>query len=1231
MLTRRVIFIIIILLQASVVLATGEGTDFLYAKRLYDDGMYDLAAQQFHEFSEKYPESKQAPEALFLAGDCYSRLSKHDLARKEWIYLILSFPEARNRDEAQYRIAESYRSENAWLKAAEAYQQVIVFYPKSSRATDAALDAANMFTRAGADDRALELYFDFIEDHPNHPKTLDVYLLLARSYWKQGKDKLAEKQIEKIMDITKEGDVRAEAMLLQADIYIYTNKLDEAETLVNNLIKTLGKSASQYGVILGKAYLTSGLISREKGNYQLSNKALSNELVKKLDANGIRRAQIMMGDNYIALSEYSNAVKQFEAAITDSSSLSLLRRVAWAYEMLNDYVNAVQTYKLLIQTCEKASNDSSACEIAYLGMARNYLQLGNPVTALDYFRQYKQHFPESECNDYVDYHVALIYEQQKQEYERALRLYYDFLDAYPTSKYADDARLGLARCYQKLENYSQAVAEYQKLLERYPATDLRDEVTSQLNYLQTYKVKTPNVAMSNFAALIGQAISNPSRADLSYKLARTHSDDLKDYQSAKAIFSALAKDTASQVPKDEVLFYLAQCNYLLAMKEKYERGQVSSLLDTANVQYLKMIETYPDSPLTDDAIMNFIETRLAASDSVQQNREFLKQYVTAFMMNHPTSPFMPKALLLLGKSYLDSGESQIDDSLFVYDCFDKIVTGYPRSPEAADAMYLRAVLLMRQTRLTEALDRFKQFIGQHPNHPQAAQAHMLMADMYEANQDYTSAIVHLQEIVTTYFYSALADNAVMRMGAIYLKTKDYENGLKLLKNYQRQYDTPCYQSPQSRYPFEADVLFRIGQFDYLLENKTASKIDFQKFLQKFPKHAYAAQTLYYLAGQLNANQPDEREQAMSYLQRLIDDFPKFDQVAQAKVRLADLFMKQEDYSKAHSYYLAAADSLIADNDKQYARSQAIIALYKTGQVTKGDAELKQFKKDFKDTDEYEGEILIAKGDYFFREKEFQQAEEIYKDIRSDLKKTSYGPKAAHALGRLYLTLNKDEDALKILTELPGKYPDDPIIPEVYLSLGDFYYYKSRQVEHAMLAYRNAIDNPKIEDASLRRGMMSLIKCYFDLRLWDQALVLSRQYVERYPLAEDAFDTRVQIGIIYYQLKEYDRAVSYLKELKREADRENEPRIQYWIGDCYMEKGQYDQALSEYLKVKYLSKPSKFDWAVTAQYKAGLAYMKLGKMDEAKLVFQKIIADRGADSNFGKGAQKKIDEIESTRN
>ncbi|MBN2087975.1 hypothetical protein JW964_00090, partial [candidate division KSB1 bacterium] len=69
----KILFILMLLLGANVSFGqtSGEGVDFLYAQKLYNDSMYELAATQFHDFTEKYPQSSKTSEALFMAGNSY--------------------------------------------------------------------------------------------------------------------------------------------------------------------------------------------------------------------------------------------------------------------------------------------------------------------------------------------------------------------------------------------------------------------------------------------------------------------------------------------------------------------------------------------------------------------------------------------------------------------------------------------------------------------------------------------------------------------------------------------------------------------------------------------------------------------------------------------------------------------------------------------------------------------------------------------------------------------------------------------------------------------------------------------------------------------------------------------------------------------------------------------------------------------------------------------------------
>ncbi|MBD3290912.1 tetratricopeptide repeat protein, partial [candidate division KSB1 bacterium] len=148
---------------------SGSGVDFVYAKKLYDEGMYDLAAKQFHDFAEQNPESPQAAEALLLAGDSYFKRGEYENARKEYIFLVLRFPKASNLDEAQFRIGETFQEQGDYEEAAKAYQQVNVFYPRSNIAGKAALKAAAMYVKSNQFDKAIEIYYTFLEANSTSP------------------------------------------------------------------------------------------------------------------------------------------------------------------------------------------------------------------------------------------------------------------------------------------------------------------------------------------------------------------------------------------------------------------------------------------------------------------------------------------------------------------------------------------------------------------------------------------------------------------------------------------------------------------------------------------------------------------------------------------------------------------------------------------------------------------------------------------------------------------------------------------------------------------------------------------------------------------------------------------------------------------------------------------------------------------------------------------------------
>jgi len=81
--------IYIVLLPGLLFSQTGDsGNSFIFAKKLYEDKMYDLAAEQFHQFAEQNPDNPKAAEALYFAGLSYFNIKEYQKAKKEFCTLF---------------------------------------------------------------------------------------------------------------------------------------------------------------------------------------------------------------------------------------------------------------------------------------------------------------------------------------------------------------------------------------------------------------------------------------------------------------------------------------------------------------------------------------------------------------------------------------------------------------------------------------------------------------------------------------------------------------------------------------------------------------------------------------------------------------------------------------------------------------------------------------------------------------------------------------------------------------------------------------------------------------------------------------------------------------------------------------------------------------------------------------------------------------------------------------
>ncbi|MDZ7261913.1 MAG: tetratricopeptide repeat protein, partial [candidate division KSB1 bacterium] len=1078
--------------------SSGENMDFLYAQRLFDDGMYELAAAQFRQFVENYPTSFRASDALFLAGESFFKIQKYDQARQAFLELTVRYPQAPKIDQAQFKIGDCYRELKNYEEAAKAYQRVKVFYPASPLAATALVEAGRMFVVAQDYTSAINTFYSFIEEFPQDPQYLQVRLELVDVLTRKGELNRALSEIDKLLSRAQRTPVGLEASYQKGMVLEQMGRIKEAQDEYLSLIP-LCKDTN----LLARTYFRLGLIYRIKSEWNQS----SEYFIKSLQSQGPESLRLetylKLGDNQFDLKNFSRAQENYKKVIEMAPQnnpyyIEGLYKLGLVYEHLADYKNAIASFQRIV-----TATASEYLEQAYLRLAQNYLQLRDANNAINYFNTYLEKFDSSPIIDRINYQIGQIYEVDLKDPRRALRAYERFVEHFPRSPLVDEAQLGIARCYEALRDYESAFREYQLFLGTYPGGSDYDLAERRSQFLQKYLLKNTTQALGKLSALFGDLITKKDQAQLLHKLALVYFEDLKDYHQAVKYFRACLALDDKNVNPDEVLYRLGQSYQALAQLE--DSGQARA--DSARLSFKLLVETYPQSPWADDAAIELAEMEIARESDAQQRSFKMADQFSSLLLKFPESPRKDYMLLRLGDAFSETRPGLTSDSLqSASSYYQRLLTHYPGSSYRAQTLFKLGLDLLRAGETLRAQKQLEEYIEKFPEDKHIVKAHYLLAELLRKKQDYQKGVQLYQKILTVYFYSPYADSATVKLGDVLMEKGDYRAAINHYLSLEQKANRIAWLGTQtptySRQVFsKGELEYRLGQAYEKVGELSQAKAKYQQYLREVPDGVHAPEILFALGRITAAEGQSDQQLALSYFQRLKEEYPDKNVSFDAALSAADLLFNKGDYQKARTEYLRAANLTDVLERKEYAQAQAIVCLYRSGNVSLGDTEVEAFKKQFGKTETYLAQFEYEKGEYYLKDKSFEAAEKIFKKVKDDFKRTPYASQAELALGKLYLITNKDEQALKVLTELPTKYPDSDLVPVAYLNLGDFYF-RQKQVENAMLLYKKALEHPKAEKVR-PTAMRMLIQCYDLTRMWDRALSLTRDYLNEFPQAEDA--------------------------------------------------------------------------------------------------------------------------------
>jgi len=1175
---------------------TKENAEFKLAINLYNDHLYDLAQEQLKQFVAAYPATAQGIEARFYLGLTQLQLKQYEDARISFQTFALTYQDNPRAPEAWWNTGEAYVALGNLKEAALAFERVKVFHPKSKSAPDALLRAAELFSRIGERDNARRLLRTILQEYPASTAVIPARTQLGRVYFQEGNLELAQNELKRVIDGDPSADARAQALLILGNIHQDMGKIDQARTAYQEIINTYKTSSAVQGAHVQYARLLSSGGDHAQAIDHLK-KALA--LTKGADTTLSRDALLALGDAYLAQEDAANATATLtrftEAYPQDDRLPQVLSRLAHASALAKDFRKSNDACQRLL----KMNVPDPLRQDALLRLAQNARNAGTPSLAVQYYTRYIDTFADATNTPAVLFETARVTENDLHDPRRAATLYELLVTRHSRSALADDAALGAARCYEPLKEFDRALDHYRNFIREFPASELRPTAEERIRMIETFEAKDKDAGLEKLALLFGDVVSEKNRSDLSRRLGEISFHQLKNYESAAQQFGAAIDGGLADS-------LLAEAMYLRARSIEFMSWKDASMRPQAIEAYRAYLARFPSDRRNQNAQKAFFD--LSATTLPIARSSFV-----TIMAITPDSPNRGTMLVHIGR-LLEKADST-DAALGTY---AEVGRDGSSSPAAEEAGYERILLLQTAGLTDSATSVGNPYVKTFPTGRYTARVLAILGDLALRRGQADNAASFLEQLVTEFPYTAAAEESRRKLADAFLASGKNAAAIALYQDLLNEQGA----SPSAGEPRDPDIQLALGKAYAQSGDAKNAKTTLFSLLARDQKGERAAEALTTL-GMLFKNE-GSTELATTYFRQAGKASPS----SASSREIADMLFESGEYTEANRQYATLASATQDEGERRYYRARAIVGMLRMDDLARADKDIAAFQKDYSDSDTERAQFELERGNAFFRKEDYPRALKSFETVASKYDDTPSAPAAIYWVGKVQEMTNKPAEAIKQFDLLVKEYPNAAIVQKAHVALGNIYY-RAEKWDDAVRHYRQVTDNPNADPALLPFAINNLIETYETAEIYDAALTLTRRYLDLYPNSEDAFDKRIKIGILYQRLGYYDQSVLHLQSLLDEAGSDLEGEIRYYIAEANYSKGNYQQAILDFLKVPYLvTKKGKIDWTATSLYMCGQSYEKMGRSDQALTMYNQILERPGIDETFKAAARKEIDRVKA---
>jgi TolA-binding protein len=1186
-----------------------ENSDFKLAVSLYNDKMYDLALEQFKQFTNLFPNSTQSIEARYYIALTQLKLKKFDDARYSFQNFALSYPDNVKTPDAWMNVAEVYLALNNLPEAALAFERVKTFNPKSKQAPGALLKAAEYYQKAGDREDAKRVLRILTQEYSDPDVILPGYLQYASLLMGDRDYEGVRTACKKVIEATKDPVLRPQALLLSADALWRLERFREAETLLNEIITNFRLSPGYF-----QSLLLLGSLKKEAGDF-----AAAISTWKTLVADSVRTPRQVLQDALMSLGEAGTLNGEFQKSLEyfERAGGILVARSGEAWFRAGEMAERTRNTGKMAEYYGRAVKDTASVidrRTILIGGIKGAASERDYLESVRLADEYRTKYPEDANLPRIMFESADICTDELKDYHKAIGLYNEILAKFPQSTYVDDALYGLGITLRLSGQFDESIRILESLEKRFPGSDLIDGARSEAQFIRLFDFKNKESGFEKLALLVGDVIAQQSKGDLAFRLAEIYFHELLDFRQAVAQYRFALTAGLESDGRPDAWFNLARSFEYLNLRDRRLKDGESATKDavSAIAAYDSLLMEYPERPYAVDAALAQLNLKIQLTPTAAG----LRKLGANLLSSAPFGRYKDRGLLALGNAYLTAKDPE-DATL----AFKSIVDQSSQSESAPEALFQFGKALMRLADRDSAAVVLNAFLERHPNHQRCAEAAALLAQ-YESEKGKADRANSLYDLLEKkYYYTAFATNLHRKRGDAYFTAGDYSKAVESYKRQILQIHSDYFANDE----IPTDLLYNVGYSCEKLGNSTEAKRYFSQYVRRVTESEKLGSVYYSLAS--IARGENNTELAGRFLQEAIRHTPaSSDEGSQLSLEAAELLFNDGHYVDAIARYGEVAQQTKKDGLREYLQARIAVCYFRLDNIKEADKRSLAFLKEHPKNETFAAEFEFERGRYLLRKDDSGKALARFENVVRQYKETPVVPEALFWTGRTLELSEKPHEAIALYDSVVKYYPRSSIVPQAELSLGNVYY-NLEQWDSAAHYYKTIVDSASRSPDLLKYAMNNLAMTYKRLKLYDAAMELDRAYIERFPDDTDIVEKKIDIAVLYQDLGYYDQSAVQLQSLLELGNASIEAELRYYMGEAYYYKGNYQQAILEFLKVPYLvSKRGKADWISTSYYMAGQSYEKMSKFDLAMAMYKKIIDSRDTDTEFKTAAQREIDRV-----